>query len=292
MDNGIFYGLPFEQYLAEDRMNNSGIKQILKSPLHYKASREIERKETQALLVGTATHSSVLEPDNTYLDLIMANGSDPENETALKNAALLEIAKPGANYVVAPEGLDKRTKKGKETWEELAATGKKILRYKDWQIIDGITKALKAHESAARLFKIGKPEVTVFSEIMGVRVKTRADWYRPGIIMDLKTTDSASPESFSRSCASFGYDVQNALYIDAFKSVNLDVHTFLFIAVEKNPPFACALYELNAESIEHGRQQYQKGLAIYKNCIEINEWPGYSPDIQTISLPGWALRDI
>jgi exodeoxyribonuclease VIII len=291
-ENGIYKNLSFEQYLAEERMNNSGIKKILKSPMHYKANLEIERKETQALLVGTATHSHVLEPDSTYTDLTLANGSDPENETTLKNAALLEIANPGANYVVAPEDLDKRTKKGKETWERLAATGKKILRYKDWQIVDGITTAIRAHESASRLLSQGTPELTVFTELDGVPVKVRADWHRPGILIDLKTTDDASPDGFSRAVFKYGYDIQNALYLDAFAAAGIDVHTFIFIAVEKTAPFCCSILELDPDSIEHGRRQYQKGLATYKACSETNEWPGYSPNITMISLPAWALRDL
>jgi exodeoxyribonuclease VIII len=66
----------------------------------------------------------------------------------------------------------------------------------------------------------------------------------------------------------------------------------LFIAVEKEPPFAVGLYNLDAESIEIGRQKNEQNLVRLQECIEANNYPAYSTEIQTISLPNWAKKTL
>ena len=259
--NGIYQNLPSEQYFAADRINNSALKLINKTPLHYKQSLEQQREETRAMMMGSAVHTAVLEP-----------------------TTLLE------RYGVAPR-CDKRTKEGKQVWSDLESTGKIILSNDDFQMIDAISQSVKANETAAKLLSQGQAEMTVYTQINGIPAKARTDWYRPGIIVDLKTTDDASPIGFSRSCATYGYAQQAAWYLDCCEAEGLEAHTFIFIVVEKSAPYAVAIYELTPESVEFGRTQYHHALNKYKECTAINEWPGYSLDIVSLSLPAWSMKE-
>ena len=257
----ILYGLPAEQYFAADRINNSSLKLINKSPLHYQASTEQDREETKAMLIGSAVHTAVLEP-STLLD----------------------------RYIVAPQA-DRRTKSGKAIWSDLEASGKIVLSQTDFEMIDAIQSAVFAHENAFKLLAKGHPEISLFTEIDGVPAKARMDWYRPGIILDLKTTEDASPSGFARSCATYGYAQQAAWYLDCAEASGLEAHTFIFLVVEKSAPYAVALYELTPESLEFGRAQYQRALNLYKQCKKDDDWPGYSSQIEQLSLPAWAMRE-
>lgn len=258
----MILNIPNHEYHAAERMNNSGIKQILKSPAHYQIYLRQKSEPTKAMIIGSAVHAATLEPDVFEKD-----------------------------YAAIPEGLDRRTKAGKETFAELEASGKTILAADDYQNVLDIALAVRSHETAGKLFNHGIAEVSVFSEIDDVPVKARFDWLRNNIIVDLKTTDDASPDEFVRSIAKYGYDVQAAWYLDVAKADGIEISNFIFVAVEKNPPYAVGLYELDAESIEIGRTKYQKGLSIYRHCVKTGEWPSYSPDIITLQLPKWAMRE-
>jgi hypothetical protein len=263
MENGIYKNLPAEQYFAEDRINCSGLKLIARTPAHFKYYKEHlnEKPPTPQMLLGTAVHCAVLEP-GTFKD----------------------------RYAVAP-ACDKRTKEGKAIWAELEASKKLILSASDYEAVAGMSKSVLTHETASKLLAAGDPEVTVLTDIEGIPAKARLDWYRNGIVLDLKTTTDASPEQFSRSCANFAYALQNSFYIDCCNSIGLECHTFLFICVESNSPHQVAIYELDDRSIEWGRDHYKASLNKYRECMALNDWPGYEASIQTISLPAWTLKN-
>jgi len=64
----------------------------------------------------------------------------------------------------------------------------------------------------------------------------------------------------------------------------------MFVFIEKKPPYAVAVYELDEESVEKGRELYAQDLKLYKECKEWDHWPAYSSKVQTLSLPKWALN--
>jgi len=260
----IINNLPQDDYFAHPGINCSGLKQILRSPMHYKASLEQPFKETNAMQIGSAVHCAILEPNRFYFD-----------------------------YTIAPAGLDKRTKEGKSQWADLVASGKIILSSDEAASISDMAEAVKAHPTASRLLAQGSAEVSVFTEIDGIPAKARIDWLIPGsAIVDLKTTDDASPEGFARSVAKYGYDMQAAWYLDCAEQAELGVgDNFIFIAVEKSPPYAIGIYALDAASVQVGRAKCRKALNMYRYCTEYNDWFGYSPDLITLSLPRWALNE-
>jgi hypothetical protein len=110
-------------------------------------------------------------------------------------------------------------------------------------------------------------------------------------VLDLKTTADASPEQFSRSCASFGYALQNAFYIDCCEAAGLEAHSFIICTVENSAPYLCTVYELDDLSVEWGRDHYKKALNRYRECLALDDWPGFPSDITTISLPSWTLKN-
>lgn len=259
MDNGIIYGLDAAQYFAQtDRLNNSGIKKLLQSPAHYKAQEQSE--QTKAMLIGSAVHCAVLEP--------------------------LEFRN---RYFVG--SIDGRTKEGKERKKEIDELGQAILSEQDGEMIFSIRDSVRSNPTAAKILASGNAEVTIFTDVDNVPAKCRIDWLRSNIITDLKTTDNASAASFQKTVINYGYDVQAAWYLDCAKAAGLSISSFIFIAVEKSPPYAVAIYELESDAIELGRQKYKKALSIYKHCLATGEWPGYPTDIQIITLPTWAYNE-
>jgi hypothetical protein len=263
MNNGIYKNLPADSYFSEDRINCSGLKLIARTPAHFKYYKEHlnEKPPTPSFILGTAVHCAVLEPD-TFKD----------------------------RYAVAPQ-CDKRTKEGKAIWANLEADKKIILSDSDYESVVGMSQSVLTHETAAKLLEKGDPEVTVFTDIEGIPAKARLDWYRNGIILDLKTTTAADPESFSRSCANFGYSLQCAWYLDCCRAIGLEAHSMIFITVESSAPYLVSCYEFDDVSLDYGRDHYRSALNKYRECLALDDWHGFPKDIQTISLPSWTLKN-
>lgn len=268
-DTGIYPGIPAAEYHGWDAASNSRLSRLLRSPRHLRAYLDEPQEDTPALLIGRATHAAVLEPD------VFASG-----------------------FVCAPE-VDRRTKAGKEEWAAFcdANAGREVLSPADHALCLALRRAVQAHPAASTLLgHAGDIEVSgVWTDhASGCRCKLRADKLcgSVGVVVDLKTTQDAGSESFTRSIFSLGYHRQAAMYIDGLRANGLDVEHFVFVAVEKTPPYGVAVYRLTDEAIDAGRKQLRSLLATYRWCTERDEWPGYSDDIQDISLPRWAWSQI
>jgi hypothetical protein len=248
-------------YFERPEINCSGLKLILQSPAHFKHAQTSPRVETKAMQIGTAVHALTLEP-----------------------------VKFAQDYTVLLDDIDKRSKAGKEAWAALEAQNKILLTRDEFEQIKNISEAVKTHPTAEKILEFGFAELEIYTQIQGIPAKAKMDWYRKGIIADLKTTDDSSPEGFARACAKYGYAMQAAWYLDCANAQGMEVREFIFIAVEKSAPYCVGIYTLDDETLERGRNDYRLALAMYQRCLETGVWHGYSTNIETLTLPTWAFK--
>lgn len=252
------------------RISKSGLDLVAKSPLHYWSkyldpNREPE-SPTPALIVGSAFHSIVLEPD-----------------------------KFNEEFAVAPN-VDRRTSAGKQLWSDFSElnAGKTVLTSDQYDTIRRMRDAVMAQPAVEKLLSAGKAEHTIHwdDDDTGVACKARPDFLSStGIVLDLKSTEDASHDSFARSCLNYRYHVQSAFYLDGLAtSGNPSFDTFVFVAVEKSAPYAVSVFVAPAEFIDLGRDTYRNDLNKYKRATETGQWHGYPKEIQTIQLPAYAFK--
>ncbi len=261
---GIIPNIPIEEYHRHGSVSKSQLDQFAKSPAHYLASLTTQRKETAAMRIGSLFHGMVLE---------------------------------GVKVAVAP-ACDKRTKEGKATWEAFCIenAGAEIVTADEGEMLFGMVKSVMAHPAARALLNgPGIAEGSCFwhDEQSGELCRCRPDKYRQdlGIIVDLKSTEDASPESFARSIAKYGYHRQNAMYVDGVETATGDfVKGFVFVVTEKAAPYCTAVYSLDMQGIEIGRDQYKRLLLDLADCKIAKKFPGYSDRVETLSLPAWEVR--
>lgn len=242
----------------------SGLKQILRSPAHFRAYLDGERKETPAMFFGTALHTRLLEPD--VFD---------------------------AEYVTAPAS-DKRTSEYKEF--QLANANKRILTAEQMAILDGIARSVQGHVSLSTLLRAGLKEHTIIwqDEETGIWLKIRPDCLCAGLdvgtCLDLKSTEDASASEFVRSCVNYDYDLQSAVYLDGLQKAFCRDFDFCFGAIEKSEPFGVALYGAPEEMLLRGQRRFRQALRALKHCRETDEWPSYQPqgDYELLDWPRWA----
>jgi hypothetical protein len=258
------------EYHSHPAVSKSHLDQVARSPLHYWARyvdpNRITPEPTPAMAIGSALHTHVLELDQW-----------------------------DANYVVMPEGIDRRTKAGKAEWDvfSTAAGSRTVLSRADADLVMRMGEAVYGHPAAAALLALpGIAESTWMwrDEPTGLQCKCRPDWLTNDgtLVVDLKTTEDASPKGFQKSVANFSYHKQAAWYLHGIEQATGKCpEQFVFIAVEKKPPFAVAVYAADAEMIREGWRAAERDLEVLAICKEADAWPGYSEAVEPISLPPW-----
>lgn len=268
LETGIHFDVPESVYHAPDLgiISNSGLARVHQSPAHFKAWVEGGgKKRTDALEFGVAVHCRILEPER-FLD----------------------------EYVVEPQYGDLRYKENKAAREEWRAkhAGKSWVSSDDFVRICGIAESLTKHPIAHRLITEGIREVTLRWDEDGTPCKARVDLWHPDlrIAADLKSCLNASPREFSRSIANWRYHVQRAWYQRGFAAVGSPIEHFAFIAIEKEAPYACAVYTLDDESLAVAERLIDQDLGAYRKARESGEWPAYGDGIMNLSLPAWSVK--
>ena len=262
MNSGIL-SLPEAQYRASEGISKSILDWIAppRTPAHYKAkvSGLIKDEQTPAMRLGQMIHRAILEWDSL-------------------------------DYVVKPEGMNFATKEGKE-WK--AAQTNAIITADEYQTILGMRDSVNAHPAVKRVLANARTEVSLFAHGEdGVLRKARIDALPESgnVIVDIKSCQSADPDLMAKSVVAYRYDVQAAYYLDICRLLGIDKSEFLFVCVEKLPPYAVAVYALDQDAIAWGRMQYQRDLALIKHCEAEDHWPSFTQDITTLALPAWAQR--
>lgn len=257
----IIRDMPSNAYHATEDVSKGDLDAFARSPAHYKAKKASETKETKALRVGRLIHTAILERWNLYRD-----------------------------YVIKPD-IDRRTKDGKKAYTEWENEhiGQTVVSKEEYDQACAMSVAAYRHPVFGKYLEAvnAERELSVFAANTGVKCKSRFDYYHPqhGTVIDVKSTDDASPAAFYRSVMTYRYHVQHTFYLDNARNAGLYAKRFIFAAIEKNPPYPIALYELDNDTQRLGRHIYITQLARFNECIENGEWPSYPEEIQTLSSP-------
>ena len=257
MRNGIVYGMSNEIYHDGDEVSCSKLKAASRSLAHYRYG-EVKISD-KAALEGTLGHCAILEP-----------------------------AELNNRFAVGPQ-CDKRTKAGKAEWEDFisANPGKEIITQEQYDMAVGMQDVVAGNDEAMELMAGGTAEVSIFWEDSesGLMCKCRPDWLGERVIVDVKTTDDC--RQFSSSVSKFGYHIQAPWYLEGARQALLDVDSFVFLVIEKTPPYEMMLYELSPEYMEAGMAIARKALHGIALAKSNGYYPGYSKGIVTLQKPSW-----
>lgn len=240
----------FADYLGKkDHVAASDIKTFLHSPrkYYYEKFECTEKQEQRHFSIGSGLHELILEPE--MFDL---------------------------NYIVFPK-VDGRTKEGKQQMIEFTekSEGKTILFDNEMEMIRQMAdNALKNH-TLLEIMKESYREISCYTvdEVTELKVRMRPDIMSStkSTIVDLKSCVDSSPQKFKNDCYKYSYSLSGAYYSDFIGREN-----YIFAAAEKTAPYQVALYVLNDEMMEYGRNQYRMGLDLIKFCQDHNFYPSYN----------------
>lgn len=254
MSNQIIRLSAAEYHADKTRISKHGLDLIHRAPALYDHERlSPPREQTPAMRMGELVHWAVLEPH-------------------------LYRAEVG----ILPEGLDRRTKDGKAAYAELSAMHRHLVTTSEAADILGMAEAARA--VAGPLLTGAVVEESIHWERAGVACRSRIDGRNGGVVFDLKTTTDAT--AFEREAFRYRYHVQAAFYLDALRACGETAERFAFVVVEKAAPYLSTVYWADDDVIDAGRTEYLRDLAVYRDCLETDYWPGLASE-QHLTLPSW-----
>lgn len=264
---GVF-DLTNEQYHASEGISRSKLwrfKQLPSKYWHEFHSGTYEKPAySDSFALGDVVHTMALEP-TTFAE----------------------------RFIVAPH-LDKRTKQGKAMYEEflLEAQGKTVINADILHLASAMARELSCHKIVPDLLREAKFEKSIYwtHEPTGLLCKARPDVWQGRIVSDLKTTQDAGYRSFQMSAFKYGYFLQAAMIYESLKSIGEPFHNFVFICIEKTPPFSIGVYMLDDEALQFGLDQFNSLMGRLAECYEKNEWPDYG--IQKLTIPNYATVEV
>ena len=248
-------GYPESEYRKFPALNQSFLKDInAVSPFYAEHKSKQKTEATPAMKIGSLFHAMSLEP---------------------------EIVKH--NYAVLPEGIDRRTKQGKQDYDEFIAMseGKIILKKDEWELAENMSAAVVPHLPKVP-FVLGNdkepfvPEATFFGQMIvthglyegtlvdlkarfdAYKIMTRSNEYTKVFIYDLKSV--ADIGDCKGASWKSNWAMQSALYHDfAEQCFGMDVD-FHYICVSKEAPFDVREFHVSNEMLIKGRQEYTKAI--------------------------------
>lgn len=287
MKTGVFSGISNDDYHNGPGVSKSGLDLIHdRSPLHYweryiNPDRE-PRKETEALKLGQALHTAILEPEEMDARYVVV----PEDAPRKPSITQINAKKPSDDTLYAIGW-----------WSDFNEQheGKVILDADDFDMVQKVATNARNHPLARNILSVGAAEQSVFwiDPETGVLCKCRPDWLidpNPNFaILDLKSALDASPDGFQRSAYNYGYHRAAAWYLDGVEAATGErPDAFMFLAVEKEAPYAVAYYYADDDMITAGKRENREALRTYAECLSSGKWPGYADRLLPLGLPRWA----
>ena len=261
LDPGVY--MKYSEYSTAPGCNFSTLKNMARSPMHYRHALQCPKEDNAALILGRATHTAVLEPKRFQLEFAVWSDS-------------------------------RRTNAYKEFAEECEAQGRSVLKDVEYEAVMAIRDSVRATPPVAELLEKGRPEISLFwlNRQTGIQCKGRLDWIAGRrAILDLKTTLSIDEGWFAKQAWKMRYFHQAAMYREGYaeSSSKGSILPFGIIAVERKPPHACRLFWLSEDSLEMAHEEYISWLEQVRDCTETGVWPGPEPVETELKAPGWAL---
>lgn len=232
---GVWFGMPEADYHAVPALSNSGIKNLLVSPMDFWArswlNPDKEDEPSPQMELGKAYDKRIVEGRHAFArayapalvkeDAKFALVTMDDIREAMKDRGL-KGGKTKADCIAILNEADP----GLPIWDILESdhaaehAGKTLLHPDVIARIEIAAAMIEKHPELSKCFTGGQPQVSVFwyDRETGVPMKARYDYLKPRAIIDLKTFSNPLMKPVDRAVAtamaSGKYHVQMAVYLE------------------------------------------------------------------------------
>jgi hypothetical protein len=244
------------EYLKLPGLSASVIKAGRKSMRHMRLAATVPTVATPAMEWGSLVHKAALEPASLLDEVAVWRGG----------------------------------RKAGKAWDEFQeqAGGRLVCTAADVDKLGGITAAIRRNGKARELLAGCEFETVVrwFTEQYGP-ARARLDAYKPGCIVDLKTTkriDTATKQAWA-----LGYHLQMAWYTIGVLATQRDAPPpeCWLIFVEADAPFDVRPVRCGFDVLEVGHEEAIRIATEYQQCTDRNDWPGVGKPDEVWNLEPW-----
>ena len=261
-----------KEYRKYPAISRSELFKISESPEKFKYYQEHPEEPTPSLIFGQLFHAMALQPKTVK-----------------------------EQFIVMPS-VDRRTNSGKEEFAKFIeeAQDKTVVSADMYQQCVEMCEALNRNKFVEKLLK-GEKEKSFFWEddLTGEPCKCRVDCLTELgdnlLVVDLKTTENAGTEAFMRSAIKYGYDFQSAMYNKGVEVNTGKKPLFVFIAIEKKPPYAINILQADELFIRRGYDIFRELIGTYHQCKKTGVWWGYLGaynQINNLALPSYLAKEV
>jgi hypothetical protein len=251
IETGEFQNFSNSEYYCIKALNSSSLKFGEKSPLHTDLALQGKLKSVKKEFdYGSEFHYMLFEPE-TF----------------------------NSEYYISDKHLGNKLKTdiSQKAYEKLmVGAGKSRIDAREGEKMKRSMESLSKHPSIRNLIEQkGTIETTLIwkDSFTGLNCKCKVDkLIHNDFIIDLKTTKDASKHHFTKDFKNYNYAIQAAFYLDGYKTIFGEDKKieFVFIAIDKEEPYLCELYELSEKTLNEAREKYRKYMM---NWIEYKNNP-------------------
>ena len=272
--NGIVIESNSEYHSYKEAISKSRLAKISRCPAYFKWCEDNPQEPTPDLIMGSAFHKIVLEP----------NDFDKE-------------------FAILPK-FDRRTKQGKDDYDNFIkhSCDKKIIMQEQYDDICGMKDSV-LNNKYSKILLSGNIENSMYAidELTQEPIKARPDCWKKVqdriLITDLKSCRSAATNDVIRDITKYDYDLQSFMYTDITSKVlhipkeNID---FVFIFVEKTAPYLTNIMQADMSVLQRGEMLFRKYIGEYHTAKSENYYWGLNGKydiINNLSLPEYLLNE-
>lgn len=281
-----------DEYHACPEFSSSQLKDILRSGAHFYSNniiKENERESKKHLDFGTLAHTLFLEPDQF------------ENEFAVIPA---DAPKPPTDVMRNAKNPSEDSIKRVQWWDQFAAEhGTKITITEDLllgakRIADNL-RTLSSYGIMQNNFGMAEASIFFVDPVFDLQLRVRPDYhiapctaFPNGLLLDVKTTRDARAFKFSKDCGEYGYDLSASMYREGFQQYyqTEEKPPFIFLVAENLAPFNVKQYRASDLLLSVGDARYYKSKEMLAESLLINEWDGYSKEMEDLFLPSYMTK--
>lgn len=283
---GLHFDVPDSEYRRWNAFSQSLVSDTLKSinKLNYRLN--YGSRDQSYFRLGRLVDAMILEPDTVKHNFVC------HPETYEKVVTRGSGDKKITNTVSMP--WNTRSNTCKEIFSKLQLSKKTVLSTAEYRKAESISGVVFANREASDIIDRCKKQVSAFwtDSDYGIKCKARFDLLEDGSIWDLKTTQDATIDSFSRSISKFGYHIQAGAYTYAANHLTGVEHDSGFIVVETGDCPECAVYKLSEDSINAGLIEWRRALRKIRQYLDGEDSGSYSQFIEPISISEWQIKTI
>lgn len=276
-----------EEYHAHKAVSRSKLMTLAQSPKKYwykYLSGEAEEENTDALRIGSAFHTLVLEPEKFSEKAVIL----PDDKRRPTKAQINAKSPSDSTRLLI------------DWWEQFDAENAGKIYIKDNELADlkAMAKSLRDTKEAQKILaRKGMIEPSIFWQDYdtGIDVKAKLDflWQDKKAIVDVKTTSCVDKNSFEKSVGAYGYDLQAFMCMKAVEMLTGSApELFIFACVEKKPPYETAFYFASDEMLAAGKVKYRYLLNLLRNCRTNDYYPPKQQGLSRINLKPWDYNEV